>query len=175
ENPDALVVRTSAFFGPWDGYNFVTLALNALERGESFTASNDLVITPTYVPDLVHACLDLAIDREAGVWHLANGGELTWAELARKAADKAGIDAGRLEARSIVYPAARPAYAALTSERGILLPRLEQALDRYLELRNTEDPEIEELQATAESRQPVASGHRQQEETPPEAIQAGNC
>ena len=53
--------------------------------------------------------------------------------------------------------------------------RLEQALDRYLELRNTEDPEIEELQATAESRQPVASGHRQQEETPPEAVQAGNC
>ncbi|WP_313030810.1 SDR family oxidoreductase, partial [Massilia alkalitolerans] len=175
EHPGALVVRTSAFFGPWDQYNFVTLALNALERGESFVASNDLTITPTYVPDLVHACLDLAIDREAGIWHLANGGELTWAELALKAAERAGVDASRLEARSIAYPAARPAYCALTSERGILLPRLDQALDRYLELRNVHDPEIEELQHTAESRQPVASGHRQQEETPPEAVQAGNC
>jgi dTDP-4-dehydrorhamnose reductase len=175
KHPGALVVRTSAFFGPWDQYNFVTLALNALERGESFVASNDLTITPTYVPDLVHACLDLAIDREAGIWHLSNGGELTWAELALKAAERAGIDASRLEARSIDFPAARPAYCALTSERGILLPRLDQALDRYLELRNVHDPEIEELQHTAESRQPVASGHRQQEETPPEAVQAGNC
>ena len=28
--PEALVVRTSAFFGPWDMHNFVTLALKAL-------------------------------------------------------------------------------------------------------------------------------------------------
>jgi dTDP-4-dehydrorhamnose reductase len=62
----------------------------------------------------------------------------------------------------------------LTSERGILLPRIDQALDRYLELRNVDDPEIEELQLSAESRQ-QATGHRQQEETPPEAVQAGNC
>ena len=175
KHPGALMVRTSAFFGPWDQYNFVTLALNALERGDPFTASHDLTITPTYVPDLVHACLDLAIDREAGIWHLSNGGALSWAELALKAAERAGVDASRLEARSIAFAAARPAYCALTSERGILLPRLDQALDRYLELRNVDDPEIEELQLTAESRQPVASGHRQQEETPAEAVQAGKC
>jgi len=174
-NPDALVVRTSAFFGPWDAYNFVTLALGALERGEPFAASNELTITATYVPDLVHACLDLAIDREAGIWHLSNGGELTWAELALKAAERAGVDASRLEARAIAYPAARPRYCALGSERGILLPRLDQALDRYLELRNQDDPEIVELQHTAESRQPLASGHRQQEETPLDAVQARNC
>ncbi|MGH8853702.1 MAG: SDR family oxidoreductase, partial [Telluria sp.] len=175
EHPDALVVRTSAFFGPWDQVNFVTQALGALARGASFVASNDLTITPTYVPDLVHACLDLAIDREAGMWHLSNGGALTWAELALKAAERAGVDASRLEARTIAFAAARPAYCALTSERGILLPRLDQALDRYLELRKLDDPEFEELQLSAESRQPVASGHRQQEETPPEAVQAGKC
>jgi dTDP-4-dehydrorhamnose reductase len=174
-HPGALMVRTSAFFGPWDGYNFVTQALGALERGESFTASSDLTISPTYVPDLVHACLDLAIDGEAGIWHLSNGGAFTWAELALKAAERAGVDASRLEARPIAFAAARPAYCVLGSERGILLPRVDQALDRYLELRNVDDPEIEELQLTAESRQPVASGHRQQEETPPEAVQAGNC
>ncbi|UVW29796.1 family 1 glycosylhydrolase [Massilia sp. H6] len=175
KHPGALMVRTSAFFGPWDQHNFVTLALDALARGESFTASSDLTITPTYVPDLVHACLDLAVDREAGIWHLSNGGALSWAELALKAAERAGVDASRLDARPVAFAAARPAYCALASERGILLPRLDQALDRYLELRNVDDPEIDELQLTAESRQPVASGHRQQEETPPEAVQAGNC
>ncbi len=175
KHPGALVVRTSAFFGPWDKYNFVTLALGALERGEPFTASSDLTVSPTYVPDLVHACLDLAIDGEAGIWHLANAGSVTWAELARKAAGMAGIDAASLEAKPAIecgYAAGRPAYAALTSERGILLPALDNALARYLELRNRQDPEMDELIRAMETRQPVAGGERQMEETPLEVVQA---
>ncbi|KQQ86839.1 dTDP-4-dehydrorhamnose reductase [Massilia sp. Leaf139] len=172
-HPGALVVRTSAFFGPWDKHNFVTLALNALERGEEFVAADDMTVSPTYVPDLVHTCLDLAIDREAGVWHLNNAGSVTWFELARMAAQKAGIDASTLVAQSATtlgMPAARPSYSVLTSERGVLLPTLENALDRYLELRNVADPEYDELVKTAETRVPAASGHRQQEETPAEAV-----
>ncbi|MFC5462528.1 family 1 glycosylhydrolase [Massilia niabensis] len=172
-HPGALVVRTSAFFGPWDRHNFVKLALDALERGERFVASTDMTVSPTYVPDLVHACLDLAVDRESGVWHLNNGGEVTWFELARMAADKAGIDAGGLVGQlssEMGMAAARPSYSVLHSERAILLPRLENALERFIELRNVIDPEYEELVRTAESRQQVASGHRQQEETAPEAL-----
>jgi dTDP-4-dehydrorhamnose reductase len=175
KHPGALVVRTSAFFGPWDRHNFVTLALQALERGESFTAASDLTVSPTYVPDLVHACLDLAIDQEAGVWHLANAGGVSWAGLALKAAEAAGVDASRLEAKPAAacgFTAARPAYAALSSERGILLPTLDNALARYLELRNRHDPEMEELIRSMETRQPLAGEHRQMEETPPEAFQA---
>ena len=67
--PDALVVRTSAFFSPWDEHNFVTSALRALRAGQSFPAAQDMTVSPTYVPDLVDACLDLLIDRESG--HLA--------------------------------------------------------------------------------------------------------
>jgi dTDP-4-dehydrorhamnose reductase len=66
--------------------------------------------------------------------------------------------------------AARPRYTAMTSERGILLPALDNALARYLELRNQEDPEMEELIKSMETRQPLAGEHRQQEETPPEAF-----
>jgi dTDP-4-dehydrorhamnose reductase len=175
KHPGALVVRTSAFFGPWDKHNFVTLALQALERGEPFTASSDLTVSPTYVPDLVHACLDLAVDGEAGVWHLSNVGAVSWAGLALKAAELAGIDPSRLEAKpasACGYAAARPRHAALTSERGILLPALDNALARYLELRNQDDPEMEELIRTMETRQPQAGGQRQMEETPPEAFQA---
>ena len=32
--PGALVIRTAAFFGPWDAHNFVTLALDAVRSGE---------------------------------------------------------------------------------------------------------------------------------------------
>jgi dTDP-4-dehydrorhamnose reductase len=172
-NPETLVVRTSSFFGPWDNYNFVTLALGALERGESFSAASDITVSPTYVPDLVHTCLDLAIDRECGVWHLTNGQAVTWAELAVMAAERAGVDAGRIEAvptEACNYAAARPRYTAMHSERAMLLPTLENAIGRYLELRNDADPELEELVMTAESRQPAASEHRQQEEAPAAAF-----
>src|ERR1051325_5249871 len=93
-HPSALVVRTSAFFGPRDEYNFVTLALRSLARGRAFAAASDCVISPTYVPDLVDASLDLLIDGERGVWHLSNRGALSWAELARLARRLAGVGEG---------------------------------------------------------------------------------
>jgi dTDP-4-dehydrorhamnose reductase len=133
--PAALVVRTSAFFGPRDEYNFVTTALRALSRGEPFPAASDCVVSPTYVPDLVNACLDLLIDGERGLWHLSNRGALSWAEFARLAARLAGFDEGFVEARpsaSFGFAAARPAFSALASERGALLPTVEHALSRYV-------------------------------------------
>jgi dTDP-4-dehydrorhamnose reductase len=126
--PEALVVRTSAFFGPWDSYNFVHMTLRALKEGRRVEASDAVMVSPTYVPDLVHASLDLLIDRSAGVWHLANQGVISWHELAARAASEAGIDSSRL-VRSNGGPASA---TALSSERGLLLPTLEGALQRYV-------------------------------------------
>ena len=134
-HPSALVVRTSAFFGPEDDYNFVTVALRALAEGRRFAAARDSVVSPTYVPDLACVCLDLLIDGERGLWHLSNQGALTWAELARRAASLAGLDADLVEARPsscLGLIAARPRFSALASERGLLLPPLESALQRYV-------------------------------------------
>ncbi|HKP86293.1 MAG TPA: SDR family oxidoreductase, partial [Blastocatellia bacterium] len=137
-HPSALVIRTSAFFGPWDEHNFLTIALNQLADGRSFVAASDTVISPTYVPDLVNASLDLLIDGESGLWHLANPGEITWADFARMAARLAGLDENAIDARpmrALGLKAARPAYSALGSERGVLLPPLEDAVSRYLQER----------------------------------------
>ena len=135
----ALVIRTSAFFGLWDQHNFLHHALRALANDEEFAAADDLIVSPTYVPDLVHATLDLLIDGERGVWHLANSdGAVTWAEFARRAARLAGLDERRIVARpahTFGWSAARPAYSALTSERGVLLPSLDDALVRYTRAR----------------------------------------
>ena len=135
--PEALVVRTSSFFGPWDSHNFVTQALAALRAGSPFAAANDITVSPTYVPDLVHACLDLLIDKEKGIWHLTNAHPITWADLAIKACEMAGVDKRNVDAKqhaALGWSASRPLYSALTSERGILLPSLEDALERYLRL-----------------------------------------
>ena len=134
-HPAALVVRTSAFFGPWDQHNFVSVALSTLAGGDSFIAFDDVIISPTYVPDLANVSLDLLIDDAQGLWHLANRGALSWAELARRAASKANISTRRLvtaSRRNAKLPARRPPYSALGSERGALLPDLDDALDRYI-------------------------------------------
>jgi dTDP-4-dehydrorhamnose reductase len=131
----ALVIRTSSFFGPWDEYNFVHHALGALDAGQTFAAPGDLIITPTYVPDLVDTCLNLIVDGECGVWHLTNGRAVSWIELARLAATKAGLDpAGLVEntAADCHYAAPRPTYSALDSGRAMLLPPLDDALTRFL-------------------------------------------
>jgi dTDP-4-dehydrorhamnose reductase len=144
-NAGALVVRTSAFFGPWDEHNFVTHALRTLAAGRAFPAASDVTVSPTYVPDLVDACLDLLIDGERGLWHLANTGGVTWAELAQLAAAGAGLDPSLVEPRpndSFNLPARRPAYAVLASERGTLLPTLDHALARYVAECETWRPEV---------------------------------
>ncbi|HEY0406716.1 MAG TPA: sugar nucleotide-binding protein, partial [Pyrinomonadaceae bacterium] len=133
--PSALIIRASAFFGPWDDYNFVHAALRALSDGQSFVAASDAVVSPTYVPDLVNASLDLLIDDERGLWHLSNNGALTWAELARRVATLAGLNPQNVLARptaQLHYAAPRPLYSVLGSERGRLLPTLEDAIARYL-------------------------------------------
>ncbi|MBK0401447.1 sugar nucleotide-binding protein [Adhaeribacter sp. BT258] len=133
--PEALIIRTSAFFGPWDSYNFLFHALETLSRNEVFTAASDAFISPTYVPDLVHTALDLLLDKEKGIWHVANQGEITWADFARKAADMLQIQTETLEQKPVNefnFTAQRPAYTVLSSARGNLLPSLEDALARFV-------------------------------------------
>ncbi|MGI0484037.1 sugar nucleotide-binding protein [Pantanalinema rosaneae CENA516] len=86
-----------------------------------------------YTP--VNATLDLLIDGERGIWHLANNGAISWAELARQVAMLAGFCASRIAARStqqMNWVAPRPAYGVLSSERGMLLPTLDRAIHTYL-------------------------------------------
>ncbi|MBV9882828.1 MAG: sugar nucleotide-binding protein, partial [Sphingomonadaceae bacterium] len=126
---EALIVRTAAFFGPWDRYNFAWAVLEALRRGEPVSASATEIVSPTFVPDLCHAVLDLLIDGETGIWHLANRGALSWFDFARTIAEGAGLDASLIFAREM-----RPLRnTALVSERGMLLRPLDQAIASYLD------------------------------------------
>jgi dTDP-4-dehydrorhamnose reductase len=127
--PSALVIRTSAFFGPWDRYNLLTRALDALRAGKEWIVPA-AVVSPTYVPDLVNAALDLLIDGERGLWHLANVGEASWLELVRRAAALASV--GTESLREAPGGSSDRNYTALGSERGLLLPPLDDALARYV-------------------------------------------
>ncbi|MBV9814502.1 MAG: sugar nucleotide-binding protein, partial [Alphaproteobacteria bacterium] len=128
EHSDALITRTSAFFGPWDKYNFVYQTLCALALGREVSASATCVVSPTYVPDLVTAAFDLLIDGETGIWHLVNQGAVSWSELARLAAIQGGFDPDGVRPEAAD---ATPTSTALASERGEMLPPLGSALERF--------------------------------------------
>jgi dTDP-4-dehydrorhamnose reductase len=133
-NPQALVIRTAAFFGPWDQYNFVAVVLNRLRKAEHFYAEKDVSVSPTFVPDLTDNTLNLLIDDEHGIWHLSNDGAVSWAELAIEVADRAKLNRKYVKPMLVAdmhYKAKRPKNSSLESGKGIWLPSLENALDRY--------------------------------------------
>ncbi|WP_066617883.1 dTDP-4-dehydrorhamnose reductase [Rufibacter roseus] len=134
--PKALIIRTSAFFGPWDEHNFVYQALKTIAHKEFFQAADDTYITPTYVPDLVQTTVDLLLDEESGIWHIANSGTYSWAQLAELAATVAGLEPHPwlqpVSQESLDLSALRPANSALATGKRANLPRVEDALLRYL-------------------------------------------
>ena len=125
---DTLIIRTSAFFGPWDKHNFLFNTVEALKRGEDVVASDKTVVSPTYVPDLVQATLDLLLDEEKGLWHLTNQGAISWHELACEVADLAKVGSGQIR----VDDQAIAADTSLSSSRGLLLRPLDGALSEFV-------------------------------------------
>lgn len=123
-----LIVRTSAFFGPWDRYNFAWQTLSSLARGETVRACSTSRVSPTYVPDLCHAALDLLIDGETGLWHLVNDGEISWYDFARRVAEGSGYD----PALVVAEDGPEPLSTALTSKRGMMLRSFDSALEDFL-------------------------------------------
>ncbi len=132
---EALVIRTSSFFGPWDSSNFLVNALQTLSAAQPFYAADDTVVSPTYVPDLVQVALNLLVDGASGIWHIAHAAEISWADLATTVARRGGFDpclVRKVPASAMELPARRPRYSALGSERATLLPELDDAIDRFL-------------------------------------------
>jgi len=134
--PSSLIIRTSAFFGPWDKYNFAFYILDSLKEKQNCTVVKDVIVSPTYIPDLVNKALDLLIDEEKGIWHLSNDGKLTWHEFAEEVALRGGYHKKNIipcYQEEKEWKAKRPAYSALQSQKGIKLPSLQHAIERFFE------------------------------------------
>ena len=131
--PDALIVRTAAFFSADDPHNFAVHAVETLVRGLPF-AAGEQIVSPTYVPDLVTTLLDLLIDGETGIWHLANAGGMDWAAFAGALAEAGGLPTRlvrRSSGRVMGQIAPRPGDARLISRRGQVMPGLASAITRF--------------------------------------------
>jgi dTDP-4-dehydrorhamnose reductase len=132
---DALIVRSAAFFGPADRHNFLACTLREVSAGREVLAAEDIVGSPTYVPYLADAILDLLIDGERGVWHLVNRGCVSWADFAKRVAEAAHLDSTLVRPvplAALHVRARRPAFSALASERGSVMATLDDAIHEYV-------------------------------------------
>jgi dTDP-4-dehydrorhamnose reductase len=113
----AWIVRTSWLFG-WTSRNFVRTMLELGTARDEVAVVDDQRGCPTFVGDLAEAVREL-VELPHGVWHLAAGGDCTWAEFAEAIFEEAGIDCRvrRITSAELGRPAPRPAYSVLRSER----------------------------------------------------------
>jgi dTDP-4-dehydrorhamnose reductase len=116
----AWVVRSSWLFGP-TGHNFVRTMLRLGAERDEVAVVADQRGCPTYVGHLADATRAL-VDGSApfGVWHLAAGGDCSWAELAEAIFDQAGLPCRvrRISTEAFGAKAPRPALSILRSEKG---------------------------------------------------------
>jgi len=116
----AWIVRSSWLFGE-TGHNFLRTMLRLGAVRDELAVVDDQRGCPTYVGHLARATREL-VDRRAdfGVWHLAAGGDCTWAEFAEAIFEEAGIECRirRITSAEFGAKAPRPAMSVLRSEKG---------------------------------------------------------
>ena len=140
ESGRAVVIRTSWLYSFY-GNNFVkTIRKYGVERSE-LKVVFDQVGTPTYAKDLAQTILQI-IDFteqnhtfEAGVYHYANEGVISWFDFAKEICTLSGIDVDIKAVLSDEFPtpAKRPAYSVLDKTKikttfGLQIPYWRESL-----------------------------------------------
>jgi dTDP-4-dehydrorhamnose reductase len=131
----AWIVRTSWLFG-WTGKNFVRTMLALGRERDEVSVVDDQRGSPTYVGHLAAAVHEVTAG-SFGIWHIAAGGDCTWADFAEAIFEEAGLDCRvrRITTAELGRPAPRPAYSVLRSERpdAPVLPHWRDGLRACLE------------------------------------------
>ncbi|HEY8665879.1 MAG TPA: dTDP-4-dehydrorhamnose reductase [Tepidisphaeraceae bacterium] len=118
-NPDGwLIIRTSWLYGK-GGLCFPRTILERAIASQPLKVVNDQRGSPTYVPDLANASIDLADHDAAGIWHLTNSGIVSWFDFAGAILEEFKLKTDLQPITSADWQkirpssAIRPAYSAL--------------------------------------------------------------
>ena len=137
--PKYWIFRVSVLFGPGKT-NFVEKGLRKVVAGEQYVVAGDQEGCATYTLDAAYKIMEVVEARRYGLYHLANQGACTRYELARRAAELAGLDPGKVvsvPADQMGRRAPRLKYAvmemAALKAAGFSLPRpWQEALADYI-------------------------------------------
>ena len=137
--PRYWIFRVCVLFGPGKA-NFIDKGLRTMAAGQPYVVASDQLGHALYTLDGAEKILEVVESGCTGLFHLTNRGTCTRYELAKYAAEKAGLDLKNLvgvPSGEMGRPAKRLKYALLDmralAEAGFSLPRPWQAaLDEYL-------------------------------------------
>ncbi|RAK50978.1 family 1 glycosylhydrolase [Phenylobacterium deserti] len=127
-----IVLQTPELIGRHDLHEFARHVVETVEGGGVFRAAANRTAPAGYLPDAVHAVLDLLVDGKSGRFRLAPPQSSTWAELATYIAGEAGLDIYKVEPVVVPHigraqPSAEPQAAGGLA---LTLPGLENAARR---------------------------------------------
>ena len=112
EELSPLIARTGWLYGS-AGPNFVTSMLRLADRGEPLRIVEDQCGRPTWARNVASVVLDLMRADVAGLWHVADGNDGSWLDLAREAFRIRGIETSGVTTDEWGAAARRPAYSVL--------------------------------------------------------------
>ncbi|MGA8153277.1 MAG: dTDP-4-dehydrorhamnose reductase [Terriglobales bacterium] len=135
--PSCCIVRTSWLFGI-GGKCFPDTILKLAANRLQIDVVEDQRGSPTHVPDLARAIVQLCHRDAGGIVHVTNTGDCTWYDFARAIATDAGLPTTIRPTTSdkFVRPAERPRYSVLSpksrEQYGIAMPSWKDGLHSYL-------------------------------------------
>jgi len=137
--PNNFAFRVSALFGPGKT-NFVQKVLENLRAGREVVVASDQLGSATYTLDAAQKIMEVVEARRPGLYHLSNQGACSRFDLAKRAAEIAGLDAGKVIGKpsaQMQRRAQRLKYAVMEmsalAKAGFALPRnWQKALAEYI-------------------------------------------
>jgi dTDP-4-dehydrorhamnose reductase len=118
----ALVIRTGVILSPWDPPEVLATSVRSLRGRETASDRRRVRGCLSYLPEVVDTMLDLLIDGEEGIWHLANSGSCAWDALRDRCGLASDIDTGDMG----IAP-----RSALDTVRGHVMSSVDRALDAF--------------------------------------------
>jgi dTDP-4-dehydrorhamnose reductase len=142
--PAHWIFRVPVLFG-FGKVKFVEKAFIKLMKGEEFFAASDQVASAAYTLDAAHTMMEVIEARRHGLFHVANAGQCSRYQLARRAAEIAGLNSTLVVGRPLAEMggrAKRLKYSVMEmralKENGFAAPRSwEEALQEYVHLWQT--------------------------------------
>jgi dTDP-4-dehydrorhamnose reductase len=133
------IFRVSVLFGPGK-LNFIDKGLRKIANAEEYFVASDQIGCATYTLDAARIIEQVITSANYGVYHLSNQGQCSRLELARKAAEIAGVDANKVKGMPLEEmnrPGPRPKKTVLEMralrDLGFgLPPHWEHALEEYI-------------------------------------------
>jgi dTDP-4-dehydrorhamnose reductase len=137
--PAHFIFRVSVLFGPGKT-DFVEKGLRKIATGEDYVVAADQVGSATYTVDAARKIMEVVEARRYGLYHLSNTGACSRYDLARRAAELAGLDPAKVIGKpsaEMGRRAPRLKYAVMEMaalvNAGFGLPRRwEEALAEYV-------------------------------------------